>query len=139
MKARSKAFTLVELLIVVIILGILAAIVVPQFTDASSNAQLSALQSNLRVIRGQIELYKLQHGGTYPDDKTFSTLMCSKTNPDGSTTGSPNLGPYLQTVPNNPFTQTATIGSGALGSSAWYYDKTSGAFKANDTAANQAF
>jgi len=58
MKAKS-GFTLVEILIVVVILGILAAIVIPQFTDASTEAKESALKSDLQTMRSQIELYKI--------------------------------------------------------------------------------
>ena len=50
---RRYAFTLVELLIVVIILGILAAVVIPQFSDASTDARVSSLTTNLATIRGQ--------------------------------------------------------------------------------------
>jgi len=64
---KSKAFTLVEILIVVIILGILAAIVIPQFTNASQDARKSSLVSQLQTLRSQIELFKLQHGDTLPD------------------------------------------------------------------------
>ena len=53
-----RGFTLVEILIVVIILGILAAIVIPQFTNASQNARESSLQSTLQTLRSQIQLYK---------------------------------------------------------------------------------
>lgn len=133
---KRRGFTLVELMIVVIILGILAAIVVPQFSEASGDAQLNSLTSNLRVIRGQIELYKLQHNSTYPTN--LATQMTVKTNADGTTTGTPTLGPYLQRVPNNPFTNAATVGSGAVGSSDWYYNSTTGEFKANDTAGHGA-
>ena len=63
---KRSAFTLVELLIVVVILGILAAVVVPQFSDASTDARVSSLTTNLQTIRGQLELYKLQHNGNYP-------------------------------------------------------------------------
>ena len=69
-----KAFTLVELLIVVIILGILAAVVIPQFSDASEDARLSSLTTNLQTIRGQIELYHIQYG-VYPPEATFGTVM----------------------------------------------------------------
>src|SRR6188768_4534591 len=59
--ARKSGFTLVEILIVVIILGILAAIVIPQFTNASQDARKNSLTSQLQTIRSQVELYKLQH------------------------------------------------------------------------------
>ena len=61
-----KAFTLIEILIVVIILGILAAIVVPQFTSATEEAQISNMQATLQTIRNQIELYRVRNNGQYP-------------------------------------------------------------------------
>ena len=57
MRAKS-GFTLVEILIVVVILGILAAIVIPSFSNASSDAKLANLKSNLQTVRCQIQLYK---------------------------------------------------------------------------------
>ncbi len=65
--SRKGGFTLVEILIVVIILGILAAIVIPQFTNASQDARKSSVSSLLQTIRSQIELYKIQHGDTLPN------------------------------------------------------------------------
>ena len=137
---RKKAFTLVELLIVVIILGILAAVVIPQFSDASTEARDSSLATNLATIRGQIELYRLQHNGNYPSFTNFVEQMTQKTNPDGTTSGTPTLGPYLQRIPNNPFTNTNNIvNSGTEASTtAWHYDDTSGVFRAFDSAAHSA-
>lgn len=66
MHHKEGGFSLVELLIVVIILTILAAIVVPQFSAATTDAQESALDSNLSAIRSAVELYKVQHGNAYP-------------------------------------------------------------------------
>src|SRR6202012_2734477 len=62
----KKGFTLIEILIVVIILGILAAIVIPQFSNASTSAKSSNLASQLQTLRSQIQLYKLQHNDVIP-------------------------------------------------------------------------
>lgn len=133
---RRKAFTLIELLIVVIILGILAAVVIPQFSDASTDARVSSLTTNLATIRGQLEFYKMQHNGQYPtDNTTFANQMTKKTDVDGTVnTTSGAFGPYLQSIPNNPFTNTNTIGTGAGGADtdAWAYDG-AGGFHADDT------
>jgi len=105
---RKSGFTLVEILIVVIILGILAAIVIPQFTNASQDARKSSLVSQLQTIRAQLELYKLQHRDLYPTSSGLPagtwdwTKMTSKSNEDGTTTGGTLLlGPYLQAAPRN--------------------------------------
>jgi general secretion pathway protein G len=106
---KTSGFTLVEILIVVIILGILAAIVIPQFTNASQDARKNSLVSQLQTIRSQLELYKMQHldklppalvaGGT--DGNTVWAEMLTKTNADHTTTGTPMFGPYLQGPPIN--------------------------------------
>src|ERR1700734_3695635 len=98
-----KGFTLVEILIVVIILGILAAIVIPQFTNASQNARVSSLQSQLQTLRSQIELYKLQHGDTLPNLIATPTTQWEPLT-ETSTYGTPatTFGPYLQSEEVNP-------------------------------------
>ena len=110
-KVARRGFTLVEILIVVIILGILAAIVIPQFTNASQDARKSSLTSQLQTIRSQIALYKMQHLDEYPPSfgtaaadvagTTAWTEMTEKTNEDHTTTGTPLFGPYLQSGPVN--------------------------------------
>ena len=131
-----RAFTLIEILIVVVILGILAAVVVPQFSDASSDAKLSALQTNLQTVRSQLQLYKLQHDETWPSLAGFEKQMTQATDAAGKpappgTTGFP-YGPYLLSIPDNPYTDTNTVTKGATDSSAWYYDEKVGTFRAND-------
>lgn len=66
----AKGFTLIELLIVVIIIAILAAIAIPQFSNTSTDAQESAAVANLTSMRSAIELYRVQHNNTYPAVKT---------------------------------------------------------------------
>jgi general secretion pathway protein G len=107
MKAQS-GFTLVEILIVVVILGILAAIVIPQFTSASTEAKESALVSDLQAMRSQIELYKIHHNDQLPGTVSgvdFETAMTSKTAQDGTITGTAadRFGPYMRSIPDNPF------------------------------------
>jgi general secretion pathway protein G len=133
-----RGFTLVEVLIVVIILGILAAIVVPQFSTASSDAKLSALKTNLQTIRGQIQLYKVQHADAWPTAASFTNQMTLSSKEDGTTaavgTSGYTLGPYLQSIPTNPYSNTSTVGATAVGTTAWYYDETTGTFRANNAA-----
>jgi general secretion pathway protein G len=122
--ARSiakKGFTLVEILIVVIILGILAAIVIPQFTSASEDARKNSLTSQVQTLRSQIELYKLQHTET-----GNATLFGTLTNPEttwaeltgvtGKNSGTATIaatdikcGPYLQTIPVNGLNNLSTV------------------------------
>lgn len=132
---RRRAFTLVELLIVVVILGILAAIVVPQFSDASTDARFSSLYTNLATVRGQVELYKLQHNGSYPTLANFSNQMTQKTDASGTVVAGGKYGPYMQSIPNNPFTTPAgndVSNLAAAATRAWFFDETTGEFKAND-------
>lgn len=133
---KRRAFTLVELLIVVIILGILAAVVIPQFSDASTDARLASLTTNLQTIRGQVDLYRLQHNGVYPTLADFANQMTKKTDVDGTVNASGKFGPYLQRIPNNPFTVGGSgndvTNTAAASNKAWYYDETAGTFKANN-------
>ena len=139
MTRKNTGFTLVEILIVVIILGILAAIVIPQFTEASNDARYSALVSDLQTVRGQLELYKVQHL-TYPAAATFITQLTSRTNNAGVVGADPDafpFGPYLQKFPTNPFASAngdiVEIGhaQAADGDPGWFFNSDTGMFYAN--------
>ena len=63
--STRSGFTLIEILIVVVILGILAAVIIPQFTNAADDASVSSARTQLQTMRSQIELYRAQRGA-YP-------------------------------------------------------------------------
>lgn len=87
-KIAQKGFTLVELLIVVIILAILAAIVVPQFASTTNDARDSAADSTLAGMRAAIDLYYQQHGNNYPGALTaVPVAACTGTAGNGVATG----------------------------------------------------
>jgi general secretion pathway protein G len=134
MKSKRSGFTLVEILIVVVILGILAAIVIPQFTEASTEAKLSALCTDLQTMRSQIELYKIQHNDFPPEFANFTDQMTGTTDIDGLATGS-DYGPYMQKIPINQFNNDDTItNDGLIGDDGggWEYDENTGSINADD-------
>ena len=126
-RKRKTGFTLVEILIVVVILGILAAIVIPQFTNASESARVSSLSSTLQTIRSQLELYQVQHNGDYPTLAELWGNMTGTTDVTGDTDGT-DFGPYLQKNPVNPFTLGSTCA--ADNAEDWQYTAASGAIVA---------
>ena len=140
---ERNGFTLVEILIVVIILGILAAIVIPQFAMASDDARLSTLASDLQSVRSQLELYRCHHEGDYPngaDSDTWKAQLTGQTEDDGSV-GTLH-GPYLRSFPVNFFNDSSAVVIDAAGASGpglvnadtcgWYFNAVTGHFAPND-------
>jgi len=63
---KRKGFTLVELLVVIIIIGILAAVAIPQFGDSSTDAKKASLKENLRTLRSTADKFYIDHNSFYP-------------------------------------------------------------------------
>jgi len=103
-----RAFTLIEILIVVVILGILAAIVIPQFTDAADDANEASMRSQLQTVRSQIELYRAQgeSGGTFDPTDGWDELV----NND-----------YLPAAPSNPYNASSTAATAATSATGWMW------------------
>ena len=107
---RRIGFTLVEVLIVVVIMAILAATIIPQFSDSSKDAKESNLRFNLHTLRSQIELYKSQHDGVVPQTANLPELS-NKTTLAGDigNTRTHKFGPYIRQIPANPFTDSQSV------------------------------
>jgi prepilin-type N-terminal cleavage/methylation domain-containing protein len=127
---RQAGFTLVELLIVVIILGVLAAIAIPQFGSNTEDAKIATLDTSLAELRNAVELYYHQHDSTYPGahmetdgspvataaqaENAFVLQLTLYTDMDGITSVTKDAtykyGPYLKRgMPNNPFNSLNTV------------------------------
>ncbi len=126
----QSGFTMVELLIVVIILGVLAAIAIPQFSVNTEDAKVAALDTSLAELRNAVEMYYHQHSNVYPgavnaDDGTTATTTATApaafidqllkySDATGKTSDTQSVdypyGPYLKKgLPKNPFNSLADI------------------------------
>jgi prepilin-type N-terminal cleavage/methylation domain-containing protein len=120
----KKAFSLVELMIVVAIIGILAAMVIPKVSDYSKRARDAAAKENLLTLRSAIELYASQHNGvppgyanndvsTAPNAITLALQLTQSSNAGGTIAnrGTPGFpyGPYIRQFPINPFNNSGGV------------------------------
>ncbi len=101
-----NGFSLVELVIVVVIIGVLAAIAIPRFSRAADGAADAALKQNLRTMREALEMYKAEHKGAVPKDATAAEQLTQYTDLAGNVSATASdvhpFGPYLHRVPPLP-------------------------------------
>ncbi len=121
-RKAAGAFTLIEMLIVVAILGLLGAVVIPRFSDASQVARENTLKDELRYLRTQVVVFKAQHRDTppgypngnralVPTEAEFIAQMVNTTNElCGVGQGAAfRFGPYLEKMPPNPMNGLNTV------------------------------
>ena len=124
MMRKERAFTLVEILIVVVLLAVLAVVVLPLVAGSSISAKESALALDLQMLRRYVLVYKSQHleiAPGYPDgdttqtptEQTFIDQITLSSNSGGQTAAIGTLnfprGPYLMKIPVNPLNHKDTI------------------------------
>jgi len=119
-RSSRRGFSLVELVIVVVILGIIAAIAIPRISSSSQAAGTSALRANLQTVRNAIDWYYTEHGNTFPGVKAaggpygaagsanaFINQLTMYSKSDGTVSADKDpafpLGPYIRgTFPRVP-------------------------------------
>lgn len=108
-RARRKGFTLVELLVVIVVLAVLAAIVLPKFMNSSMRSKESALKSDLKLLRNAVSLFQADTG-KYPNSLAdLAETDKTKVKVAGGDTVSASdwHGPYIEDVPNDPVSGSA--------------------------------
>jgi len=119
-----RAFTLIELLIVVVILGIMAAMVIPKFSNATQETKENMLRENLRMLKAQVGAYRAEHwdispgypngdASVAPTAAAFVAQLTQYTDRDGVSNAQKTdrfkYGPYLRQMPKNPINGIDTV------------------------------
>lgn len=126
MRNKRAGFSLVELVVVVLILGILAAVAAPRMFDTANDARMNGTRQSLSVIRDAIELYKSQNG-SFPPAATLSTALKPfiKGQFPGVQIGS-NQNATVVASTQNPITAVEA------GTAGWAYNQTTGELVVNN-------
>jgi general secretion pathway protein G len=98
-RLRVQGFTLIELMVVLVIIGVLAALIVPNVLDRADDARVTAARTDVNNLMQALKLYRLDNQRYPAADQGLESLVRKPT------TGNipPNWRPYLEKLPNDPW------------------------------------
>ena len=118
-KQKQSGFTLIELVMVIVIIGVLSAIIVPNFLDYVGRSEAATTKANLAVLRNAIQTFRSENSGTWP------------------ATNLSNLAPtYIAVIPNDGVEDDNTVVNTLDGNGGWFWDHTNNVLKPNLSAAD---
>ena len=137
--AQARGFSMLELVIVIAILGIVAAIAVPRLSRGTDGAADAALKRDLATMRNALELFRAEHNGALPPAGDIMPAMLIYSDHTGKTFHSEKnttqyFGPYLREPPPLPVgrrkgnRELAAVDAVGVG---WIYNASAGTIKAN--------
>ncbi len=135
----ARAFSMIELVMVIAIIGIIAGVAVPRMSRAAESSRENAVVSNLSLIQSAIDRYTAEHGGLSPGHNAggsvnnsgtdFAARLVARTDDSGTVQSDGFFGPYLRSMPKNPINglRSVRIDGAAPGANThgWHYDATS--------------
>jgi general secretion pathway protein G/type IV pilus assembly protein PilA len=136
MNLARRGFSLLELVIVIVILGIIAAIALPRMGSAAENSANKAVAASTAEVQHAIELYSTEHteqdpsmnpdGSVNNDPSVFISRLLGQTDDQGNVDPAGIYGPYLRAWPVNPVNSKSTLRIGGLSSGlntdGWQFD-----------------
>ncbi len=140
---NRPGFSLIELVIVVVIIGLVSAIAIPRMASATENSRAAALVANQALLTKAVEHYAAEHNGQHPgedasgnvstDSRSFMSRLIEHTDESGALEASGIFGPYLRSLPTNPYNDNAIIRidgpASATGLAGWRFSSATRTFQ----------